>query len=214
MSFSITYSPAFIDANISNYLTTWSGQFGDVNHTLGNVNNNNTGGFYGGETFIDGTQYAITSTANNVSALIAEGDLTYTLFAEPAHTLYGSLDSLTFGNGLKGGTATGTEYSLTDTQVAFSGLDITSGTSEGQSGEVHQVVYGLMGGTVQSLLDSLESIFSNLNAPNNAFDASFSALDANSDGIITEAEIASYTAPAASVDVVGVADTTVDLLAA
>ncbi|MEC5344548.1 heme acquisition protein HasA [Brenneria populi] len=212
MSFSITYDVNNTEVSsysISEYLDAWSAEFGDVNHTVGNVTENNTGGFYGGTT-TSGTQYAITSTNNDYSALIAEGDLTYTLFNDPAHTLYGTLDSVSLGDGLQGGGSTGTEYYLDAPQVSFDGLDITSDISEGQSGAVHQIVYGLMSGDVTPLNDALSSIFDNLDA-SSAFDASFAALDGDSDGTITEAEITAY---ADAVTTTGVADTSAELLAA
>ncbi|WP_240476154.1 heme acquisition protein HasA [Pectobacterium brasiliense] len=121
MSFAITYDAYYANYSIASYLTEWSAAFGDVNHTAGNtqVGGNNTGGFYGGDTFIDGTQYAITSTQNDFSALIAGGDLNYSLFTPPAHTLYGDLDTLSFGNVLQGGTTAGTTYSLVEPEVTF-----------------------------------------------------------------------------------------------
>ncbi|MFC3396090.1 heme acquisition protein HasA [Brenneria rubrifaciens] len=205
MSFAITYDAYYADYSITDYLTEWSNAFGDVNHTAGNteVGGNNTGGFYGGDTFIDGTQYAITSTENDYSALIAGGDLTYTLFAEPAHTLYGSLDSLAFGNSLQGGSAVGTEYYLAAPEVTFSGLDLSSTIDEGQDGTVHKVVYGLMSGDVQPLLDALASAGIDLTS---SLDSLSFAAESTADAAIT--------AESAEVDVVGVAETTDTLLAA
>ncbi|WP_409307319.1 heme acquisition protein HasA [Pectobacterium sp. B1J-3] len=203
MSFAITYDSYYANYSITDYLTEWSAAFGDVEHTAGNteVGGNNTGGFYGGDTFIDGTQYGITSTQNEFSALIAEGDLTYTLFSSPAHTLYGDLDSLSFGNVLKGGTTEGTTYSLAEPEVTFSGLDLSTDVANltlDNRGVVHDVVYGLMSGDVQPLLTALTSAGIDINASLDSLSFATATADA---AIATDATI----------DVVGVADTA-DLL--
>ncbi|ASY76661.1 heme acquisition protein HasA [Pectobacterium polaris] len=205
MSFAITYDAYYANYSIASYLTEWSAAFGDVNHTAGNtqVGGNNTGGFYGGDTFIDGTQYAITSAQNDFSALIAGGDLNYSLFTPPAHTLYGDLDTLSFGNVLQGGTTAGTTYSLVEPEVTFSGLDLSTDVANltvSDRGVVHDVIYGLMGGQVQPLLDALANAGIDINA---SLD-SLSFATATADAALSADTV---------VDVVGVAETA-DLLAA
>jgi heme acquisition protein HasA len=159
MAFSVNYDSYFGSYSIHDYLTEWSATFGDVNHTNGNVDSSNTGGFYGGS--LSGSQYAITSTANNITSFVAEGNLTYTLFADPAHTLYGTVDSLSFGDGLQGGSSS--PYNIQALDVSFSGLDLSSAQAEGHDGVVHEVVYGLMSGDTSALETALNGILDQYN---------------------------------------------------
>lgn len=154
MAFSVNYDSSFGSYSIHDYLGQWASTFGDVNHTNGNVTDANSGGFYGGS--LSGSQYAISSTANQVTAFVAGGNLTYTLFEEPAHTLYGQLDSLSFGDGLSGGDTS--PYSIQVPDVSFGGLDLSSLRGEGHDGVVHQVVYGLMSGDTGVLETALNGI--------------------------------------------------------
>ncbi|UYA59750.1 Hemophore HasA [Pectobacterium sp. F1-1] len=195
MSLSIQYDTEFSSYSISQYLTEWSSLFGDANHTNGNVTDSNSGGFYGGTSWNNGTQYSLVSPNNATSAFVAEGNLTYQF---SNHVLYGQLDSLTFGDGLSGGTST--EYAIQEPQVTFSGLDLSSIVDSGREGVVHQVVYGLMSGQVQPLLDALTNAGIDINA---SLD-SLSFATATSDAALSADTV---------VDVVGVAETT-DLLAA
>ena len=159
MAFSVNYDSSVGSYSIHDYLTEWSATFGDVNHTNGNVDDSNTGGFYGGS--LSGSQYAITSTANNITSFVAEGNLTYTLFADPAHTLYGTVDSLSFGDGLQGGSSS--PYNIQALDVSFSGLDLSSAQAEGHAGVVHEVVYGLMSGDTSALETALNGILDQYN---------------------------------------------------
>lgn len=159
MAFSVNYDSYFGSYSIHDYLTEWSATFGDVNHTNGNVDSSNTGGFYGGS--LSGSQYAITSTANNITSLVAEGNVTYTLFADPAHTLYGTVDSLSFGDGLQGGASS--PYNIQALDVSFSGLDLSSAQAEGHEGVVHEVIYGLMSGSTSALETALNGILEQYN---------------------------------------------------
>lgn len=205
MSFSITYSADYSDLDISSYLTDeWLATFGDANHTNGNVTPSNSGGFYGGADQFSGTQYALVSPNNQISTFLAEGQLSYNF---TNHVLSGSLDSLTFGDGLAGGSTS--EFVVQEPQVTFNGLDLSS---TGSDGVVHQSIYGLMTGTVDPLIDALEGIFSGLNA-SSAFDVAFQDLDLDGDLTITEAEITAY-GSAATAATVGVAEVTDELLAA
>lgn len=205
MSFSITYSADYSDLDISSYLTDeWLATFGDANHTNGNVTPSNSGGFYGGADQFSGTQYALVSPDNQISAFLAEGQLSYNF---TNHVLSGSLDSLTFGDGLAGGSTS--EFVVQEPQVTFNGLNLSS---TGSDGVVHQSIYGLMTGTVDPLIDALEGIFSGLNA-SSAFDVAFQDLDLDGDLTITEAEITAY-GSATTAATVGVAEVTDELLAA
>ena len=85
MSISISYSTTYSGWTVADYLADWSAYFGDVNHRPGQVvDGSNTGGFNPGP--FDGSQYALKSTASD-AAFIAGGDLHYTLFSNPSHTL-------------------------------------------------------------------------------------------------------------------------------
>ncbi|PBD27996.1 transporter [Pseudomonas aeruginosa] len=89
MSISISYSTTYSGWTVADYLADWSAYFGDVNHRPGQVvDGSNTGGFNPGP--FDGSQYALKSTASD-AAFIAGGDLHYTLFSNPSHTLWGKL---------------------------------------------------------------------------------------------------------------------------
>jgi len=95
MSISISYSTTYATNTVAEYLSDWSAYFGDLNHREGSVKEgSNTGGFNPGP--FDGTQYGVSSTESN-AAVVANGDLHYTLFNPPSHTLWGSIDSLNLG---------------------------------------------------------------------------------------------------------------------
>ena len=105
MSISISYSTTYSGWTVADYLADWSAYFGDVNHRPGQVvDGSNTGGFNPGP--FDGSQYALKSTASD-AAFIAGGDLHYTLFSNPSHTLWGKLDSIALGDTLTGGASSG-----------------------------------------------------------------------------------------------------------
>ena len=218
MSFTIEYNTSdFADYGISSYLDEWLSEFGDANHTNGNVSPANSGGFYGG-TPTSGTQYALASPSNQISAFLAEGDLNYRM---DTHVLSGSLDALQFGDGLTGGDDSG-PFSISEANASFNGLGFAS---EGSDGVVHQAVYGLMTGRVDPAEQALASIFDSLLGTNDSYSnqnsvfhtATFGALDGNSDGTVTEAEITAYAAGSAAaeaVTTVGIADAPAELLVA
>lgn len=202
MSFSITYNPSEPCQTIWDSLETFAGIFGDVNHTNGNVDASNSGGFYGGGPF-DGTQYAINGV-NPVSAILAEGDLTYSFMTAPAHTLYGDLDSVTLGDGLDGGDASG-PYEIDDPFLTFDGLGLSTDVNDltvTDRGIVHDVIYGLMSGDPTELGKAVAGIFDTLLGVTDSWSSSSSVfstatlcdLDGDSDGIVTEAEIIAYAA--------------------
>ncbi|TBU75929.1 heme acquisition protein HasA [Phytopseudomonas daroniae] len=116
----------------------------------------NTGGFFtGGVDYgnLYGDTYAFTT--GNGYAFSVQGNLTYDFDLQTyqgTHTVYGTVNSISFGGGLTGnGTVNNPFLTITfDTPL-------TSELSEGFSGDVHEVVYGLMNANVSALLAVLES---------------------------------------------------------
>lgn len=107
----------------------------------------NTGGFYtnGAESGLAGDTYAM---ANNEGAFAfsATGDLSYN-FAD--HALTGTLESVTLGSFLNNdGTVTNDFITFTFDDPLF------ADSSEGRDNEVHDVIWGLMNGSVQGAEDS------------------------------------------------------------
>ncbi|WP_286784477.1 MULTISPECIES: heme acquisition protein HasA [Pseudomonas] len=151
MSLSITYTTTYASWTVSDYLADWAGYFGDANHRIGEVEDGvNTGGFYPGS--LDGTQYSLTSP-NSDAGFIAEGDLTYTLFNSPAHTLWGELDSVSLGTDLVE-TGSGFDFAPGGWEVTFSGLGLSTDVADlttTNQGIVHEVIYGLMSGDATAL---------------------------------------------------------------
>ena len=202
MSFSINYDPTAPSQSIWDSLEAFADVFGDVNHTNGNVDPSNSGGFYGGGPF-NGTQYAINGV-NPVSAILAEGDLTYSFMTTPAHTLYGDLDTITLGDGLTRDGASG-PYSITDPVLTFNGLGLSTDVNDltiTDRGIVHDVIYGLMSGdatelgkAVAGLFDGLLNVTDSWGDSTSVFNkATLSDLDGNNDGVVTEVEIIEYAA--------------------
>lgn len=160
MSFSVNYDAEWANTSVAEYLADWSALFGDINHRPGHVDtgpNGNTGGFCPGP--LSGSQYAVGSTHSS-AAVIAGGDLHYTLFSDPAHTFWGTIDSLQFGLGLNKPTLSNANYTLNDVEVRFDGLGdyLTAAQAKGHDGIVHEVMYGLMSGDASALTDVLDTI--------------------------------------------------------
>lgn len=176
MSFSVNYDPEWANTSVADYIADWSAYFGDINHRPGHVIDGvNTGGLY--PSFKEATQYAVTST-HSPAAVIAEGDLHYTLFNNPAHTFYGTIDSLQFGANSTPG-ANG--YTLQSVEVRFDGLGdyLTAAQAKGHDGIVHQVMYGLMSGDASALTDALDHILADYGLSTaNTFDEVAAALNA------------------------------------
>ncbi|MEK1943439.1 MAG: heme acquisition protein HasA [Pseudomonas sp.] len=155
MSLSITYDTTYASWTIADYLADWAGYFGDADHRIGEVEDGvNTGGFYPGS--LSGTQYAL-SSPNSDAGFIAGGSLTYSLFSPPAHTVYGSLDSISLGTDVAENTS-GFYFAPGDQEVSFNGLGLSSALSEGHDGVVHEVIYGLMSGDATALDSALDTI--------------------------------------------------------
>ena len=148
MSLSISYSTTYASWTVSDYLADWAGYFGDADHRTGSVEDGvNTGGFYPGS--LSGTQYALTSPSSD-AGFVAEGNLAYSLFSSPAHTLYGNVDEISLGAKVIE-TSTGFDFTPGYEEVSFDGLGLSSALSQGHAGIVHQVVYGLMVGNTSAL---------------------------------------------------------------
>ena len=200
MSSSISYSATYGGNTVAQYLTDWSAYFGDVNHRPGEVvDGTNTGGFNPGP--FDGTQYAIKSTASD-AAFVADGNLHYTLFSNPSHTLWGSLDSVSLGDTLAGGS--GSNYHLVSQEVSFSNLGLNSLKDEGRAGEVHKVVYGLMSGDSSALAGEIDALLKAID-PSLSVNSTFDDLAAAGVAHVTPAAAA-----AADVGLVGVQDVAQD----
>lgn len=198
MSLSISYSTTYANWTLSDYLADWAGYFGDADHREGSVEDGvNTGGFYPGS--LSGTQYALTSP-NSDAGFVAEGNLTYSLFANPAHTLYGNLDEVSLGSKLVE-TSSGFEFTAGYEEVSFGGLGLFTDVADlttADRGIVHDVIYGLMSGNASALegvlndllddygvstADTFEDVYAALNS---------SALSADSAALVGVAEADDY----------------------
>ena len=197
MSISISYSTTYATNTVAEYLSDWSAYFGDLNHREGSVKEgSNTGGFNPGP--FDGTQYGVSSTVSN-AAVVANGDLHYTLFNPPSHTLWGSIDSLDLGTVLTGGAAGGS-YALGEQEVSFANLGLSSLQSEGRDGQVHKIVYGLMSGDSSALASAIDSLLKDID-PNLSINSTFDQLAAAGVAHVDSASVA-----ASDVALVGVQD--------
>ncbi len=201
MSISISYSTTYSGWTVADYLADWSAYFGDVNHRPGQVvDGSNTGGFNPGP--FDGSQYALKSTASD-AAFIAGGDLHYTLFSNPSHTLWGKLDSIALGDTLTGGASSG-GYALDSQEVSFSNLGLDSLIAQGRDGTVHKVVYGLMSGDSSALQGQIDALLKAVD-PSLSINSTFDQLAAAGVAHATPA------AAAAEIGVVGVQELPHDL---
>lgn len=161
MSISVTYDAAiFASYTVDQYLSEWATGFVTAGHGTTNTGGFNNGGF-------NGSQYATQGTNNSDYAFIAGSDTTNGLHyvfnpALPAssnqnHYLYGSLDSVSLGYDLTGGS--GTNFALGGDVVTFSGLDLDAALGAGRTGnDVHQVIFGLMQGNTSALESVLDTL--------------------------------------------------------
>lgn len=197
MSISISYSTTYAANTVAEYLSDWSAYFGDLNHREGSVKEgSNTGGFNPGP--FDGTQYGVSSTVSN-AAVVANGDLHYTLFNPPSHTLWGSIDSLNLGTILSGGASSG-GYTLTEQEISFTNLGLSSLQSEGRDGQVHQIIYGLMSGDSSALTSAIDFLLKDID-PSLSVNSTFDQLAA-----VGVAHVDSASFAASDVALVGVQD--------
>lgn len=146
MAISITHDKA-TNTGGDDYLTWWENEFDSGNHP------SNTGGFYPGT--LSGEQYAMSSGAQGSTAgFIASGDLDYTLFSVPTHTVYGDLDDIEFGDQIVGGSSTAYSFD-TGPELSIDGLDLSSGAVA--DNQIHEIVYGLMQGDAAELENFLNT---------------------------------------------------------
>ena len=161
MSVSVTYDPIFGSSTIDDYLAFWTTGFATAGH-----GDSNTGGFSNG-TF-SGDQYATHGANNSDYAFIADSDVSNGLnyvfdFTLPSgdnqnHYLYGQLDNVSLGEVLGGGS--GSDFSLSNYVVTFSGLDLSAAFGAGRVGnEVHETIFGLMQGNTAPLESVLDDLF-------------------------------------------------------
>lgn len=175
MSFSVNYDAEWADTSVAEYLADWSAYFGNILANAGTlIPIGEFAGFYPAPLW--GCQFAATST-QSPGAVIAGGDLHYTLFSQPAHTLWGTIDSLDLGIILQKGAG---GYTLEYLDVRFDGLGdyLQSTQAEGQDGIVHQAMYGLMSGDATVLTDVLDDILAHYGVSTaNTFDQVAAALN-------------------------------------
>ncbi|MCE8037393.1 MULTISPECIES: heme acquisition protein HasA [unclassified Halomonas] len=117
----------------------------------------NTGGFNGGDMF-NGTSYSYYD-ADLGFAFQATGQLSYyfpPLNGSPgdgptSHTLWGEIDTITLGVGLNENSG-----EVIDQWITFTfDTPITGDVSEGRENDVHDVIWGLMNGSVEGADDSI-----------------------------------------------------------
>ncbi len=120
----------------------------------------NYGGFFGGDGF-NGSSYGYTSTLVDGFAFLATGDLSYyfpPLNGSPgdgptSHTLHGTLSSITLGAGI---TETG---EVIDPLFTFTfDQPLVGDIADGRVNVVHDIIWGLMNGSVSGASDSAGTI--------------------------------------------------------
>nr|WP_163502183.1 heme acquisition protein HasA [Halomonas socia] len=107
----------------------------------------NTGGFYtdGNPSGLSGDTYAFSIDAG-AFAFSAVGDLTYDF---SSHTLHGTLEGLTLGGGLNSDGTVDSDF------ITFTFNDpLVGDLADGRENVVHDVIWGLMNGSVQGADDS------------------------------------------------------------
>lgn len=160
MTLSVSYDAIFANSTIDDYLAFWTSGFVTAGHGY-----SNTGGFSNG--VFSGDQYATHGANGSDYAFIADSDtsngLHYEFNSLPAgdnlnHYLWGELDNVSLGEILGGGS--GSDFTLSNYVVTFSGLDLSAAYGAGRVGnEVHEVVYGLMQGDTSALEAVLDDLF-------------------------------------------------------
>ncbi|CRY55471.1 MULTISPECIES: heme acquisition protein HasA [Yersinia] len=155
MTITIKYDSEFADYSISTYTHEWAEKHGDITEAA--RGSRKYGEFEGGTGF-SGTKYSLPSSHVADTAMIVEGDVTYSFM--PQHTFYGKMDSLELGEGL---TSNPNGKYLSEVQLKLSGLDISGeyddnkSKEENQQGEMHKSVYGLMRGNAEPMLEILKA---------------------------------------------------------
>ena len=157
-----------VNYGASNYLDTVNDNFNSMTGQFGFFNNS----------FVNASQYGLATndgadadtTIDDGNAFIAGGNMTYNLMT---NTLSGSIDTLTFGDGLNGVTSvspgtTTTSMSIGTGAFTISSLGITGTT---QTDNTHNILYNLMNGNegaLETYLASQAVIFQGNNG-NDAF---------------------------------------------
>ena len=182
MTISVTYDAALASLTVDNYLAFWTTGFVTAGHGY-----SNTGGFSNGT--YDGDQYATHGRNSSDYAFIADSNDTNGLHYvwdqdlgasdNLNHYLWGSLDNISLGEVLGGGS--GSDFTLSNYVVSFNGLDLDSALNAGRVGnEVHQVIYGLMQGNTTALESVLDSLLSSYGVSTDSTFADISAALASS----------------------------------
>lgn len=179
MSVSVTYDPIFGSSTIDDYLAFWTTGFATAGH-----GESNTGGFSNG--MFSGDQYATHGANGSDYAFIADSDTSLNYVFNPLlpassnqnHYLYGQLDNVSLGEVLGGGA--GSDFTLSNYVVTFSGLDLSAAFGAGRAGnEVHETIYGLMQGNTDALESVLDDLFAAYGvSTDDSFDVVAAALSA------------------------------------
>lgn len=160
MTVSISYQANFGASSVTDYLNGWSTRFGSPEHGKSNPGEFNQPG-----RAMSGEQYAAKSGIGEafIAQSDASGGLNYVFdFSLPAtsntnHYLWGTLDTVSLGNTLQGGS--GTDFYLAKPQVSFDNLDLSAAQGAGRAdNEVQEVIYGLMKGNTAGLESELNDL--------------------------------------------------------
>lgn len=161
-------------------------------HTVGK----NFGGFFGGGPF-SGTDYGYASKNVAHYAFVASGELNYYFppYSGPKvegatpHTVWGTMDSITLGGGVdQAGHAV-------DPLITFTfDAPVYGDVSEGRGNDVHDIVWGLMNGSVDGFDDVKAGVMSHHGLfgalAQNGMDISMSIADLVGHNFATEADLA------------------------
>ncbi len=177
MSISVTYSATFNDysesqpvnwTDLDSFFTAYNSHFQIADH------GSSPGDFAGAENpdpIVDtgfwgsifgpfsGTQYVLEGEADgmNLGFIIETADgsyLDYTFFSGPSHTLYGEIESITFGMGLQQDSSTG-EYTFSEELVSIDGLN-TIGLNGGVDSDGDVIGRNTDNNDTHNLIDALK----------------------------------------------------------
>ncbi|WP_437879644.1 heme acquisition protein HasA [Pseudomonas sp. LRF_L74] len=146
---STEYSDDFIGQSLRTLLLDFETNGAAGEHDDNNPGGINTGGFYnnGVASGLSGDTY---SQANGEGfAFSAYGSLSYNF---SAHSLTGTVESISLGSYLN------TDGTVGDPFITFNFDDLTSGSETGRDNAVHDVIWGLMNGSVQGAEDSAGTV--------------------------------------------------------
>ena len=166
MSITITLQDADNDGtgiNFLNYLGNYDSTF--AIDGPGGFNNPAAGPF-------SGTEYAIKNADVSTSVVMGSTAGSTLDYNFPTHTLEGSLDSISFGEGVAYNGATDSFEQTVDIDIAGLGL-----TGTGAGNEVHNVAFGLMEGDTSELLSQFDSGVTYISSTGNDVMAGFTGND-------------------------------------